>query len=495
MFKNFTKLFNKGIPQAIETKSVSPYAALFAPYIGNNFPFATNNVKWMQYYATVAPVGDAVNKVADKASNIPLLLFAPDKTEAEMPITEHPFLKLLNRPNQYQTKQQFVKEAIVHERATGNNYLRVVGGINADKTKIISEPVEMYNLRPDYITGITPDPIDGRALYYQYTEPSGGIRTFYRCEMRSITNKFYDAYVEESGASQLFVFKNVSSRRWSGYYNLYGDSPLQAAELQIGQFFEAAIYNYFLIVNGLSARKLISLDSKEIFSQSQKDTLKKFIDENFSGAVNSGKTLVSPVPLKVEDLQISVKDMDFKDLYDRATQTVYRSLNIPLPMISDDHTSMNNMDISTLLFFDDGILPPLSNFCNNLFSFPFAYYYKDSDQFLSLGYNESSINALQPRIAQNVKLQKEAGVSTINELREYLGLTRVNSEGCDDIYLDGKLVPVGTDTNLRDTIGMDAPDTAEKSSSKERMRKIMRESKTADGNPFYSEETIAILTA
>lgn len=494
MFKNITKLFSNkssSAVEAVETKAAgSFYGALFAPYQNNFFSFATTNVKWMQYYATVAPVGDAVNKVADKASNIPLLLFAPDSSEAEMPVTEHPFLKLLNRPNQYQTKQQFVKEAIVHDRACGNNYLRVVGGISADKSRFVSEPVEMYNLRPDYITSISPDQKDGRALYYQYTEPNGGVRTFTRREMRAVNGKLFDAYVDENGSSQLYVFKNISSRRLNGYYNLYGDSPLQAAELQIEQFFEAAVYNYCLIVNGLSARKLISLDSKEIFTQSQKDSLKKFIDENFSGAVNSGKTLVSPIPLKVEDLQVALKDMDFKSLNSNATEAIYRALNIPLPLINNEHTSMNNMDVSTLMFFDDGVLPPLENFCNNLFSFPFTYRYQDAEEFLSLGYNESSINALQVRLSQTIKVYKESGVCTINELREKLALSRV--DGADDIYMPGNLVPVGKDTNLRDTIGQDAPGSSDK---KKQLEKFMVESKSADGKPLYSEEAMRILLA
>jgi phage portal protein BeeE len=238
------------------------------------------------------------------------------------------------------------------------------------------------------------------------------------------------------------------------------------------------------------------LDSKtgELLTQAQKDTLKEFIEKNFSGAVNSGKTLVSPIPLKVEDLQIALKDMDFKDLYDRATESVYRALNIPLPLINNEHTSMNNMDVSTLMFFDDGVLPQLDNFCENIFAFVISQRYKDGSDFLRLSYNPNSIAALQPRIAQVIKLQKEAGVSTINELRQNLGLGRIDSEGCDDIYLPGTLVPVGRDTNLRDAIGMDAPDTTDRD-GKKWLEKQMRESKQANGEPLYSEKAISILTA
>lgn len=494
---NPIKLFSKKSPINIEQKATSPWAALLTPNAGMAFPFATNNVKWMQYYSNVAPLGDAINKIANKAAPIDLMLFAPDKNEASLPVTEHPFLKLLNRPNRYQTKQQFVREAITFERATGNYYLQVVGGISADKTRFVSEPVEMYNLRPDFINSVTPDPKDGRALYYQYTKPNGDMITFNRIEARNVQNKLIDIYVDASGASMLYVFKNVASRTYSGFYNLFGDPPAKAAELQIGQYFEAAVYNYFLIVNGLSARKLISLDSKtgEVLTQAQKDQLEAFIIANFSGATASGKSIVAGLPLKVEDLQIALKDMDFKNLYENATQTIYRALNIPLPLVSNDHTSMNNMDISTMMFFDDGVLPPLSSFCDNLFTFLFTDRYKDATQFLYLGYNEASIGALQPRMAKNLKLQKEAGVSTINEMREYQGLGRV--EGGDAIYMPGTMVAIGTDTNLRDTIGVDAPNEddaeARRAAEKSALRAFLEGSKKSDGTPIYNKEQINIL--
>lgn len=485
--KNATRFFSsKESKQELLTEETkgSGYSSLFAPISTNTFSFSTNNVKWMQYYSTVAPVGDGVDKIADKASKIPLLLFAPDEKEAEMPIHNHPFLKLLKNPNPDQTREDFVKEFIVHATATGNNYFYLTGGISADKDRIIGAPVEAYNLRPDFIN-IAPTSYDGRALYYQYTQTSGKILTFNRTEIKDINGKYVEAYIESNGNGQLYNFRNISSRTPTSYYQLFGMAPLQACELQIGQFFEAAVYNYFLIVNGLSARKMISLDSKEIFSQAQKDVLKKFVEENFSGSMNSGKSIVSPIPFKVDDLQIGLKDMDFKSLNEATLKSVYSKLNIPLPLTDSKDTSMNNMSVSELMLYDNAILPALDTFCGNLFTFPFQQRYKDAQEFIKLGYNPTSIAALQPRMAQNLKLYKESGDTTVNERREYMGMSRIPNEACDEIYINNNMVPIGTDTNLTDTIGID-----QQADKNKQLEFLLRNQKKPDGSSLYSEQEI-----
>lgn len=483
MIKQFFNRFStKSHSIDSEEKNFSPYASLMFAGIENAFNFATTNIQWMQYYTTVAPVGDAVDKIAEKGSTIPLLLFAPDSEEAEMPINDHPFLKLLKKPNPYQTQQNFIKEALVHERATGNNYLYLTGGINSDQNRIVGEPLEMYNLRPDYIT-VSPSISDGRAAYYQYTQASGKMLIFKRREIRNINGKMIDTYIEENGYGQLYHFKNISSRRTGGYYQLFGDAPLQSAELQIGQYFEAAVYNYFLIKNGLSAKTMISPDVKDPISTDALNKLRAFITTEFTGSGNSGKTIVSTLPLKSTALSVNIKDMDFKDLDKRTSEAVYRKLEIPLPLVGNDHTAMNNMSTSYLMFYDNAVLPTVDNLCNNLFTFPFGDRYKDAQNFTKLGYNDSSIGALQPRIAENIKLLRESGVATINELREYQGLSRVPDEGCDDIWINTNQMPIGKDTNLIDTIGVDQQ-------AKKRLEKKLREQKNKDGTPFYNEEEI-----
>ena len=45
----------------------------------------------------------------------------------------------------------------------------LVGGVSAGKDKFNSEPLEIYNLRPDLVNA-TPSSVDGRAAYYQTSQ-------------------------------------------------------------------------------------------------------------------------------------------------------------------------------------------------------------------------------------------------------------------------------------------------------------------------------------
>ncbi len=488
MFKalNLKRFFShqESKQQSFEVERKSAYS--LAPFAENIFTFANNSIKWMQYYITVAPVGDAVDKLANRASKIPVLLYAPDKEGAQTPITKHPFLTLLKKPNPFQTQEQFIQEYAVHQGATGNNYVRVMGLIEGDR--ISSEPVEMYNLRPDLM--VISDGVDyGRPTYYQWRAPNGSQVTFYRRFVRDINGNFVDAYIELNGFSQLYHFKNISTgangANSYGSYQFYGDAPLQSAEVEINQYFEAALYNYFLIKNGLSAKTIASPNTKDPLDVSQLEKLRTYMQEKFTGSVNSGKMIVSTIPLKIDNIGVPMKDMDFKALEERTAATVYRKMEIPLPLVDADNTSYANMETSYLMLYDNGVLPALDTFCANMFTFLFAQRYKDADKFTRLGYNPSSVAALQPRIAATVKLYKETGDTTVNERREYMGLSRIPNAACDEIYIPQTMVPIGTDVNLSDTIG-----TPSRSNDKEQRAILLRKQKNPDGTNFYSEKEI-----
>jgi len=454
---------------------------LFGTYGGSIFDFANSTVKWMQYYNTVAPVGDAVDKIAEKGSTVPLSLFATSSKEAIIPIYNHPFLKLLNRPNPQQTKQDFIREALVHERATGNNFIRLMGIIDGDK--ISREPLEMYNLRPDLVLASI-NVGDGMPSYYQYTTPAGQLITFNRRLVRDINGKIIIAYIESNGFSQLYQFKDISTNAaYQGNYQTYGNAPLQSAEIQIGQYFEAAVYNYFLIKNGLSAKNIISPNVKEPISVDQLNKLREFITTEFSGSTNSGKTIISTLPLSSSSITINPKDMDFKTLNDQTMNAIYRKLNIPLPLIDANNTSMANMETSNLMLYDEAILPALQLLCDRIFTFIFTERYKDAEQFVKFGFNETSISALQPRRMKNWELMKKIGDTSVNERREYTGLGRVESEGCDQIFIANNVLPIGVDTNLSDTFGTDQE-------NKSYLKKKLIDQLNKDGTPFYSAKEI-----
>ena len=66
MIKKITNFFKTKNP-ILEEKAASPYSP-YAAVMGfyNGFGYTNNPVKWMSYYSTNAPMGDAIDKIASE---------------------------------------------------------------------------------------------------------------------------------------------------------------------------------------------------------------------------------------------------------------------------------------------------------------------------------------------------------------------------------------------------------------------------------------------
>jgi len=449
----FEKFRRKLAINHLETKS-SSYSPLFLNFLTNDFIFAKNSIAYLQYYCQVAPVGDSINKIAQEAAPIELMPYIEDDKEAMKPITDSPFIKLFNSPNFRQTGTDYKKEACIHYQATGNNYIFCTGVLNEAKDAIVQDPVEVFNLRPDFMT-IMPDQ-DYFPLYYLYN-PSGRQRVFKRKMIKNRNGKYVEAYIEQNGYGILFHFKEPSTNRIFTF--LYGDSPLQNVELEICQYLQASIHNTNLLKNGMSARMLFSFKEAPTASEDQMLKIKNRIETEYSGVNNSGKNIFSPIPMEAKPLDMNLKDMDFEKLMRRMRVAIYNKLNIPLPLVEGEFTSNTNMKESNLNFYDKAILPYINKYCDFLYNFVYLNCFKENGV-KSIWYDESSIVALQPRIAETILTLKKSGIATINELREYQGLGRV-SQGGDSIYIDANQMAVAGDENFTDTIGIPARSNTE----------------------------------
>lgn len=485
----FEKFRRKVATNYMETKS-SGYNPFFINFLTNDFTFAKNALLYLQYYCQVAPVGDSINKIAQEAAPIVMLPYVEDDKEAQKPDLNNPFVKVFSKPNFRQTGIDFAKEGTIHYFATGNNYIFCTGVLDAAKENIIQDPVEVFNLRPDFMT-IIPD-ADYFPLYYLYNS-TGRQRSFRKKMIKDRNGKYIEAYVEEQGYGVLFHFKEPSNNRVFTF--LYGDSPLQNVELEIAQYLQASVHNTNLLKNGMSARMLFSFKETPTVSEDQMIKIKNKIETEYSGANNAGKNMFSPIPMDAKVLDMNLKDMDFEKLMRRMRVAIYNKLNIPLPLVEGEFTSNTNMKEANLNFYDKAILPYVDKRCDFFYHFIYLTCFKESGV-KSIWYDGSSIVALQPRIAETILTLKKSQIATINELREYQGLGRV-SEGGDSIYVDANQVAVAGDENLTDTIGSPArtlrdqvADVPLTDKEKAAVKALVSEQKDIFGKRLYSNQEL-----
>lgn len=486
----FEKFRRKLAISHIEKKDTG-YNPFFLNFLTNDFTFAKNSLLYLQYYNQVAPVGDAINKIAQEAAMIETNPYVYDDKEAGKPLVNSSFSKKFKKPNAFQSGVQFRDEAAVHYMATGNNYIFLTGVLNSAKDEIIEDPVEVYNLRPDFMT-IIPD-ADYFPLYYMYN-PQGRQRMFRRKLVKTRNGKWEEMYVEENGFGVLMHFKEPSTNRV--FTMLYGDSPLQNVELEIAQYLQASVHNTNLLKNGMSARMLFSFKETPTVSEDQLIKIKNKIETEYSGVNNAGKNMFSPIPMDAKTLDMNLKDMDFEKLMRRMRVAIYNKLNTPLPLVEGEFTSNTNMKEANLNFYDKAILPYVAKRDDFYYNFVYLPFYKDEGAF-KIGFDPTSIPALQTRIFDNVLLMQKAGTVTINEMREYQGLGPT-SNGGNSLFIDANKAPVAGDENLTDGIGMPARSIAQDSNDKVQMgdeekanlRDILTKHKDIFGKRLYTDEEI-----
>ena len=143
------------------------------------------------------------------------------------------------------------------------------------------------------------------------------------------------------------------------------------------------------------------------------------------------------------------KDMDFNVLMQRMRIAVYNRYNIPLPMVEGEFTSNSNMKESDLQFYNKAVLPLVNKTAQRFLKIYKTFY---TDDVVEFGFEKSSIPSLQEAMIRNAGEMDKNRSITQNEVREYLGIDRV--KGADTLYMDANSIPVGGDTNFKDSLGV-----------------------------------------
>lgn len=418
----------------------SGYESLIIKDYYDSFSFANNPTIGLIYYSQIAPVGDAIGKISSEASSIRLLPYEKSEEGLE-PEEDNPFVKKFSKPNFQQTGIDFRKEAFIHYLATGNNYVYLTGVLSAReelKDRIVYEPNQVFNLRPDFVTAVAG--LDGYVDHYYYK--SNGIQRYFTKRLiRNFNNEWIEAFVDDK-FGVLIHFKEPSTNPINNC--LYGDSPLQSVELEMNQYLQASIHNTNLLKNGMSSKMMFS--PKEGTTMPTPDMLEKMRDylrKNFSGANNTGKTLLMGLPFTAVPLDMNLKDMDFEKLMRRMRVAIYNNFNVSLPSVEGEFAAAASTKEANLYFYDKAVLPLLDKYCDFYYHFIYQNFYPQ-EEIVKIGYDKSSIMALQVRMFESISTLKKGGVFTINEIRKYMDRPKTNIGG-NAVYIDGNQVAVAGD--------------------------------------------------
>ena len=373
----------------------------------------------MEFYRTCSSVAIAVDMIADEIEHIqPVIQDASGKYTAD-----HEILQLLRSPNGFDNWSGFIGAVARHYLLTRECYFYAGGGVSRP-------PLEMFAVKPQTISTLE-NAVDRYPQSFMVSDGRGG-GSYVRQERARKVN-YYDGNLRE-----LFRIHGFSSRS----DETRADSPLEAVALEAKQQIQGRVHNLSLLSNG--GRLSLIVQFKDEPTEDEHIARHASINKSLSGANNAGKiAVVSASDMEIHEAGTTNKDMDFSMLDEVAREALFLRYKIPLPLVSNDAATDNNMEHAVYHLYDRAVLPLMDVLFDGLGRFLLPRYGLDPSK-VKLTYNPESISALLARRVTMLLERQKLGVETINELRAQLP-NREPLEGGDTLYQPSTLVPVGTD--------------------------------------------------
>lgn len=399
----------------------------FIDFLQANQNFDLSFYMMIRYYEQCGPLADAIDKVAQEVATITPQVW--DRQEEKF--IDHPIDDLLSYPHADISREEFLFAVCALYLLTGNIFPYVTLS-----TRNI--PLELNYYSPQHITleNSTNDGFLESIQLYNY----GGSDVFNRIED---FRRF--RYVNSDDSAEVWPIRRFNPRRSTNH--LFGLSPINSIFYEIEQYIASSKHNLSLLKRGARPGGVFSTTSEIPLSDEQFERMQNQIDKYYVGENNAGRPLLME-NTKYEESIVNNKDMDYGTMRKNIQAMIYNRLNIPLPSISGENMTLANMDVAKLNLYDNAVIPVTKVIFGQIGRFLFPRFETTSAgrrnaERYELRFDEGKIPALQLRRNEVVKIRKDVGVNTQNELRAYLGDEPI--VGGDIIYVASGMVPVGID--------------------------------------------------
>ncbi len=338
--------------------------------------------------------------ISENAAAVPLLLM---KKKAR--IEEHELLTLLSNPAPGVGGRQLLEAFFAYILLEGNTYLEGVAPFDN------RPPAELWALRPDRMK-VVPGP---KALPEAYE---------YQVNGRTVRW----AVDQIQGRSPILHLKEFHPLN-----DWYGLSRVEPAAYGIDQHNESSKHNKALLQNG--ARPSGALIFKPVTiggtdKHAPADVIKEAeakLQDRHAGSVNAGRPMVLGGNIDWQEMGLSPKDMDFKEMRGDAARDICHGFGVPHELVVPGSSTFNNRAMARLELFEDTVLPLHGKALDALNAWLTVRY---GDGFRLVA-DLDSVSALEPRRETKRKGAIDAwkvGLIRRDEAREQLGQDKIGGD-------------------------------------------------------------------
>lgn len=351
---------------------VEPIAAgpVFPPEIGQAGRYAA-------VYQGSPWVYVAVNRIAEAAALVPFHV-ARRSAEGAVEVVDHPFERLLQKPNPLLSRFELIEHTVGHLEIHGNAYWFLAGEPGG-------HPLELWPLRPDRVS-VVPD-------------ARRGVR----------------GYVYEVDGRQvpLDAAEVVHFRRWHPSNDYYGLSALEAARLAVEADRAMADWNRRYFGEGMAVPAGI-VAIRERVSDSDYERLQREWRLAYGGRERR-TAFLRGASVEWHNVGLSQQDMDFLNARRFNREEIFQIFGIPVGMFSENATEANAL-VGERVFVERTLWPKLVRIAEKITTDLLPFYGR------GLVGRFEDIRP-QDRRAQLEEIRVARGVLTVDEIRaRYFGL-------------------------------------------------------------------------
>jgi HK97 family phage portal protein len=329
-----------------------------------------------------------IRLIVESVAAIPFLIY-----EGEDELEEHPFLKVLSRPNPWQSGAELIDAFAAYYLISGNGYMEAVD--------LDGDIRELYALRPDRMVAVA-----GRRGHPQAWRYSVDGTTKHEFDMDLAPNQ------------QLPIFHMRDFNPLNDYYGL---SAIEAAAKSIDVFNSAGAYNKALLDNSASPSGALVYkgtdESDGTLSDDQFRRLKSELEAKHSGTRNAGRPMLLEGGLEWQQMGMSPKDLEFTVGKREAAREIALAFGVPPQLlgIPGDNTYSNYQEANRA-FHRQRVLPLMDRICDGL-----SNWLQPTYEGIRVGYDIDQIDALSIEREAVWSRVKAADFITTDEKREAVG--------------------------------------------------------------------------
>jgi len=431
--------------KAASRPSTSNPLAGFFDFLGSQGFFELQSFLAIRYYLAAAPVASAVDKIAEPFAEIMPRVYDTKAKE----FVDHEVIELLKKPNPEDSLESFQIKLAAWYLINGEVFVNATGIVDRPPLELFVFPSSVTSLAEDqegFLGSIQFGRLNNQEVYKQAARNLGGRFRYY----------------SQNELGEAWQIKNFNPKN-----SLRGGSKLQSVMPEIEQYIESSTHNLSMLKRG--ARPSGVFSSKEVLPDDQFERLKEQIDNWYSGSANAGRPILidGGDGVQYTEALVNNRDMDFFQLKVNVTEMVYSRMDVPLALISTKSMTLDNLKVAKISLYDDAVIPLANRVFGELTQMLLPRY-KNSEN-LIITYDDASIPALEGRRMENAKARKDVGVNTVNELRSIIG---------DQAIENG------------DELVKPAPSAPAQQTDQRNYEQMLRDQKTADGSPVYSEDEV-----